>query len=73
MAQKENAAATATALFSLLLAEGLTVGALILGRIHLVGTHHDLVQGAEVLALAMVSALLNSTFDTLVCMVVHKF
>ena len=37
------------------------------------GTYQDLVQGAVVLRLAMVSALLDSTFNTLVCVTVHRF
>ena len=56
----------------LLLAEGLAVGALILGGIHLVGTHQNLVQRAVVLAGAVISALLNGAFDALVCIVVHN-
>ena len=35
------------------------------------GTNQDLVQGAVVLSLAMVRALLNGALDTLVCMTVH--
>ena len=56
----------------LLLAEGLAVGALILGRIGLMGTHQDPVQRAVVLAVAVVGAGLDGAFDTLVCMAVHK-
>ena len=55
----------------LLLAEGLAVGALILGRINLVGAHQNPVQGAVVLGVAVVSAGLNGAFDALVCMAVH--
>ena len=55
----------------LLLAEGLAVGALVLGRIDLVGAHQDPVQRAVVFAVAVVSALLNGAFDALVCLVVH--
>ena len=57
--------------FILSLAEGLAVGALVHGRICLVGTHQDLVQGAVVLIFAVVSAVLDGTFDALVCMTVH--
>ena len=49
-----------------LLAEGHTVGTLILGRIGLVGAHHDLVQGAVVAGLGMVGALLDGTLNALV-------
>jgi len=56
---------------SLLLAEGHAVGALVRGRIHLVGAHHDLIQGAVVFVLTMVGALLDGTLDALVCMTVH--
>ena len=56
----------------LLLAEGHAVGALVNSRVRLMGTHHDLVQGAVVLVLTMVGTLLDSTFDTLVCMTAHK-
>ena len=69
--EKENAAAIATASGSLLLAEGLTVGALILSGICLVGTHQNAVQRTVVLGVAVVSAGLNSTFDALVCIAVH--
>lgn len=55
----------------LLLTEGLTVGALVHGRICLVGTYQDSLQGAEVGILAMVGALLNGTLNALVCMAVH--
>ena len=53
------------------LTEGLTVSALIHSRIGLVGTHQDPVQGAIVLVIAVVSALLDGAFDALVCVVVH--
>ena len=36
------------------------------------GTHQDLVQRAEVFVLTMVGTLLDSAFDALVCMTVHK-
>ena len=56
---------------NLLLAEGHAVGALILGRIALVGTNTDLVQGAVVLVFTMMGTLVDSTFNALVCVVVH--
>ena len=56
---------------SLLFPEGLAVGALFHSGIHLVGAHHDLVQRAAVLAVAVVSALLDGAFDTLVGVGVH--
>ena len=55
----------------LLLAEGLAVGALFLGGIDLVGTYQDPVQGAVVLTVAVIGALLDSTFNRLVCVAVH--
>ena len=55
----------------LLLAEGFAVGALIHGRILLVGAHQDAVQGAVVFGIAVVSALLNGALDALVCLIVH--
>jgi len=57
---------------ALLLTEGHAVGALVLGGICLMGTHHDPVQGAIVLILTMVSALADSTFNGFVGMAVHK-
>ena len=35
------------------------------------GTHQDLIQGAVVLVLAVVSAGLDGAFDALVCMAIH--
>ena len=55
----------------LLLTEGLTVGALILSRICLMGTYHDSLQRAVVSLLAVMCALGNSTFDAFVCMTIH--
>ena len=55
----------------LLSAEGLAVGAGIRGGVNLVGTHQNPVQRAVILTVAVVGALLNGTFDTLVCMAVH--
>ena len=59
-------------LWGLLLAEGLAVGALIHGGVLLVSTHQDAVQRAVVLAVAMVSALLHSTLNTLIGMAIHR-
>lgn len=46
--------------------ERFAVGALIHGGVELMGAHGDAVQGAEVLVLAVVFALLDGTFDRLV-------
>ena len=56
----------------LLLAEGLAVSALILGRSSLVGAHQNAVQRAEVCILAVMLALLNSALNRLVCMAIHR-
>ena len=56
---------------SLFLTEGLAVSALVLGGVSLVGAHQNPVQGAVVLAVAVVGAGLNGAFDALVCMAVH--
>ena len=55
----------------LLLAEGHTVGALIHRGAGLMGAHQNLVQRAVVLVLAVVCAVPDGTFDTLVGVVVH--
>ena len=68
--RQQNAAAIAPVL---LLAEGFAVGALILGGVHLVGAHQDLVQRTEVLVAAVVCALLDGAFNALVGMTVHRF
>ena len=68
---REKAVAFATA-FYLLLPEGLAVGALVHGRILLMGANQDLVQRAVVLMAAVMGALLDSAFDALVCVTVHK-
>ena len=69
--QKENAAASAAAFDSLLLAEGLAVGALVLSGVCLMGTHQNTVQRTVVGIAAVVCALLDSTLDRLVSMAVH--
>ena len=55
----------------LALTEGLAVGALIHGRIGLVGAHKDSIQRAVVGIAAVVCALLDGAFDALVCILVH--
>ena len=74
VSSRKTAAASAAAAVSrsLLLAEGLAVGALVVSGIHLVGANQDFVQRAVVLMAAVMGALLDGTFDTLVCMTVHK-
>ena len=37
------------------------------------GAHQDAIQRAVVLAVAVISALLNGAFDTLVCVAIHRF
>ena len=61
------------AFFALFLAEGLAIGALVSGGVCLMGTHLDPLQGAVVRIAAVISALLNSTGDALVCVTVHGF
>ena len=56
---------------SLLLPEGHAVGALIHGGVCLVGAHLDAVQGTVVFGVAVISALADGTFDTLVGIVFH--
>ena len=55
----------------LLLTERLTVGALILSGICLMGTNQDAIQRAVVLVVAVVCTLLDGAFDALICMTVH--
>ena len=55
----------------LFLPEGLAVGALIHGGVGLMGAHQNLVQRAIVFAVAVISAGLDGTFNTLVCVAVH--
>jgi len=56
---------------SLLLPEGLAVGALVHGGIGLMGANQDPVQRTVVLVLAVVCTLLDGTFNALVCVTVH--
>lgn len=51
---------------SLFYTEGFTIGALALSGILLVGTHGNLIQGAEILALAMMHTLGYGTTNTFV-------
>ena len=69
--QEKKAAANTPQPIVLLLPEGLAVGALVHSRVCLMGAHQDLVQGAVVLVLTVVSAGLDGAFDALVCMAVH--
>ena len=62
---------SAAAFPCLLLAEGLAIGALIHGGIDLMRTDQDFIQGAVVLAVAVIGALLHGAFDTLVGVAVH--
>ena len=55
----------------LLLAEGLTVGALVLGGVSLMGTHQDPVQGAVVLGGRRIIKKPDGALDALVGMTVH--
>ena len=55
------------------LAEGLTVGALVLSGICFVGTDQNAVQRAVVFTVAVVGTGLHSTLDALVSIAVHKF
>lgn len=48
-----------------------TVGALVNGGVGFVGANQDLLQRAEVCIFAMMSTLLDSTLDALICMAVH--
>ena len=57
---------------SLLLAEGHTVGALVLGGVGLMGAYKDLLQGAVVGLIAVMGALGNGALDALVCFAVHN-
>ena len=69
--KKKSRQRKAAAKNTLLFAEGFAVGALVHSGVHLMGTHQDAVQGAVVLILAMMGALLDGAFDTFVGMTVH--
>ena len=64
---------TAAVWYSLLLTEGLAVGALVLGRILLMSAHHDMVQRAIVCGIAVIGTLLNGAGNALIGIVVHVF
>ena len=68
---RKDAAAIAAAFSFLLLSEGLAVGALVHSGVGLMGTHQNTIQGAVVLILTVVAALLNGTFDGFVGMTIH--
>lgn len=55
----------------LLSAEGLAVGALLIGGVHLMGAHLNVLQRAVVLGVTVIGALLNGAGDALVCVVIH--
>ena len=55
----------------LLSAEGHTVGALVHSRIAVVGANQNALQGAVDGLITVVCALLNGTFDALVCIAIH--
>ena len=57
---------------TLLLLEGLAVGALVHSGVDLVGAHQDALQRAVVGVIAVVSALRNGAFDALVSMAAHS-
>ncbi len=56
----------------LLLSEGLAVSALIHSGVTLVGAYQNAVQSALVGILTVVSALMNGTFNALVCLAIHN-
>ena len=57
--------------YKLFLAEGHAVGTLIHGGVAFVSAYQNTVQSAVVSVLAVVSALMNSTFNALVCFTIH--
>ena len=56
---------------NLLSAEGLAVGALLIGGVHLMGAHLNVLQRAVVLGVTVIGALLNGAGDALVCVAIH--
>jgi hypothetical protein len=58
---------------NLLSAEGLAVGALLVGGVHLMGAHLNVIQRAVVLGVTVIGALLNGAGDALVCVAIHSF
>ena len=57
--------------YELFLAEGHAVGALIHGGVAFMSAYQNTVESAVVSILAVVSALVNGAFDTLVCFAIH--
>ena len=58
--------------FSLLLAEGHAIGALVHGRIGFVSANLDLVQRAVIFGFTVICALLDGASDALVCVAIHN-
>ena len=74
LSSRKIAAADAAAnLAVLLLPERLAIGALILGGVGFVGAHQNPVQGAVILAVAVIGTLRYGAFNTLVGMIVHGY
>ena len=71
--RQDKIAAANAAAARLLLAEGLTVGALVHGRVSLMATNQDSIQRAEVLSVAVVCTLLNGALDALIGIAIHVF
>ena len=65
--RRQNAAAP-----TLLLLEGLAIGALVHCGVALMGANHNAIQGTIVSIIAVVGTLAHSAFDTLVCMAAHS-
>ena len=63
---RSSGTAESCAALLLLLQEGFAVGALVLGGVVLVGTHQNAVQGAVVVAAAVVRTLLHRAGDAAV-------
>ena len=70
--KKKRATAFAAAHGKLLSAEGLAVGALLVGGVHLVGAHLNTIQRTIIGGVAVIGTLLDSTGDTLVCVAIHN-
>ena len=64
-------AAAFAAAKGLLFTERFTVGALIHSRIGLVSTYQNPIQGTVVCFIAVICALRNGAFNTLICFAVH--
>ena len=71
---KRQRGCSAKAAFSLFLSERLAVGALIHGRVGLMGADGDVVQRAVITAAAVVGAILNIAADRVVCIIqIHGY